>query len=658
MRRFLLVLATLVAAASFVSAASAAPLWYSEHTMIEYNYLRYSFIYDVHAGHTISDSQFVSPAVSAFYKRHGFDANFLYWAPTRAINPPNQYWTYCTNNGGGLCSDANVRQGDRLISSEFAVGPIHVRLWNGAFIGTACGNYNHGGHGPVPTIRGVKYNDLNGDGVREAGEPGIAGWTIDLYYNNRLVASTTTGSDGTYAFALNADHLPIGAGTYKVVEVPRSGWVQSQHPAPIGVGYGIGAHTYGGLNFGNYELASISGRKFEDMNADGSGSGDPGLPNWTINYTGRSSGSTLTGPDGSYRIAGLRPGTYTVSESQQQGWTQSLPGGSGSYTVTVHSGDTITGIDFGNWRPATIQGRKFDDHGVDGSGTGDPGLPGWTITLSNGATTTTADDGSFSFTGLKPGSYTVGEQQQTGWRQTAPPSSTETVTLTSGQVLGGVDFGNVCLGSIAVQVPDGVTVEVDQVNVPGVLANDPALPRYASGTSTIAGLLPGVYRVILTLPDGVYTTDPDLTAINGSFAIVKTVTVAECQTTTITPPPPPPEGGKITGGIRILVPGGYATGGFEFMQQGNTPRGTLEYNDHASGLRIHTTNISEIYVSGTDAWVFGHASIGSQNVRFQLHLVDAGEPGTNDHFELLLSNGYTAGKSETLDGGNIQIHQS
>jgi len=61
-------------------------------------------------------------------------------------------------------------------------------------------------------------------------------------------------------------------------------------------------------------------------------------------------------------------------------------------------------------------------------------------------------------------------------------------------------------------------------------------------------------------------------------------------------------------------------------------------------------------VSGTDAYIFGHATIDGATHNSRLHLVDAGEPGTADRFELLLSNGYTAGTGQTINDGNIQIH--
>ena len=33
---------------------------------------------------------------------------------------------------------------------------------------------------PVGQIRGVKFEDLNGNGLKDTGEPGLAGWTINL----------------------------------------------------------------------------------------------------------------------------------------------------------------------------------------------------------------------------------------------------------------------------------------------------------------------------------------------------------------------------------------------------------------------------------------------------------------------------------------------
>jgi hypothetical protein len=102
-----------------------------------------------------------------------------------------------------------------------------------------------------------------------------------------------------------------------------------------------------------------------------------------------------------------------------------------------------------------IVGLKWND--LDGDGfppdPGEPPLAGWTIRYdsnnngvldSQDASTTTDTDGQFTFTGVKPGTYLVGEDQQPGWIQTFPSApGTHTVTIEQGQKLFvGLFFGN------------------------------------------------------------------------------------------------------------------------------------------------------------------------------------------------------------------------
>lgn len=75
-------------------------------------------------------------------------------------------------------------------------------------------------------IRGVKWDDKNGNGVKDAGEPGLAGWTIflDQNSNGQLDSgetSTTTDANGNYAFT------SLTPGRYQVAEVIQSGWTQT-----------------------------------------------------------------------------------------------------------------------------------------------------------------------------------------------------------------------------------------------------------------------------------------------------------------------------------------------------------------------------------------------------------------------------------------------
>ena len=68
-------------------------------------------------------------------------------------------------------------------------------------------------------IRGDKFEDLDGDGMRDGGEPGLPGWTINLDRNGdgSIEATTTTVADGSYAFP------NLSPGTYVVSEVVQGG---------------------------------------------------------------------------------------------------------------------------------------------------------------------------------------------------------------------------------------------------------------------------------------------------------------------------------------------------------------------------------------------------------------------------------------------------
>ncbi|MCU0870437.1 MAG: S8 family serine peptidase, partial [Burkholderiales bacterium] len=78
----------------------------------------------------------------------------------------------------------------------------------------------------VGTIRGVKYEDVDGDGRRDDGERGLSGWTIflDADANGRLDTGerfAVTGEDGGYVFE------NVAAGRWVVAEVQQAGWTQT-----------------------------------------------------------------------------------------------------------------------------------------------------------------------------------------------------------------------------------------------------------------------------------------------------------------------------------------------------------------------------------------------------------------------------------------------
>ncbi len=74
------------------------------------------------------------------------------------------------------------------------------------------------------SISGTKFNDLNGNGQFDAGEPGLESWTITLTKADGSTVTTATNVNGDYAFG------GLEAGTYTVGEVLQTGWKQT-YPA-------------------------------------------------------------------------------------------------------------------------------------------------------------------------------------------------------------------------------------------------------------------------------------------------------------------------------------------------------------------------------------------------------------------------------------------
>jgi hypothetical protein len=470
-------------------------------------------------------------------------------------------------------------------------------------------------------VEGRKFEDRNGNGELDEGEPGLPGWQIAAYLDqngdgllqqSEFLAgpvpqdgspdgTVTTGADGSYQLYLDTAEprlegsCPAGAPqAYIIVEVLNAGWTQSfPRTLPNSVldpGLNTGSVSLGeygyavtiqpcdpnsgldDLDFGNFRHAAKSGVKFEDTNGNGAkDAGEPGLSGWTIQLTGTDglgtpvNLSTTTDVDGAYLFS-VPPGTYTVNEVPQSGWTQSYPA-SGSYTVTLQSGQADSDNDFGNFRPATKSGVKFED--ANGNGAKDAGEPGkavWPIRLTGAdglgnpvnVETTTDSEGRYSFS-VPPGTYTVYETLPgANWHQSFPQAGAGIVTapngtlgyqvaLVSGQLDLDNDFGNYC------DVTNG-GLKFEDLNGNGV--RDPEEPGLPGWTIRLTGtdgggnavemtattgsdgsysfsVPPGTYTVYETLPDATWKQSfprPGtgiVTAPNGTRAYQ--VTVVSCS---------------------------------------------------------------------------------------------------------------------------------
>lgn len=94
-------------------------------------------------------------------------------------------------------------------------------------------------------IKGVKFNDLNGNGVRDTGEPGLGNWTISVADQNNNTHTTTTDASGNYSFT-------VPAGSYTVSEALLSGWSQTA-PTTGSFTTAVSSNQTVSLDFGNQQ---------------------------------------------------------------------------------------------------------------------------------------------------------------------------------------------------------------------------------------------------------------------------------------------------------------------------------------------------------------------------------------------------------------------
>lgn len=134
------------------------------------------------------------------------------------------------------------------------------------------------------------------------------------------------------------------------------------------------------------------------------------------------------------------------------------------------------------------------------------------------------------------------------------------------------------------------------------------------------------------------------------------------------PVPPPQSGedcGKVTGGGWIIgTPSGEkGTFGVSGGLQGEDFWGHLNYVDHGTRLHVRSTAVigyGDDPMDPNGRIIQYSVLIGTVEGTATVRVVDNGEPGATDLFEITLSNGYTANGElggARPGGGNIQLHK-
>ena len=208
------------------------------------------------------------------------------------------------------------------------------------------GGYNLGG-----TI----YRDSDASYSKSDSEQRFKGVTVALLNDDGTPVldadgqpmTATTDENGAYQF------VGLGRGSYRVVIVdPDKGDLAGLLPTQAYTGRGatqasvtISDASVQGVDFGLVAPASIGDRVWNDVNANGTDDGEPGIANVTVILTdadGAEVARTATDANGNYRFTGLIPGTYTVSIEVPSGYAAATT----SMSVSVGEGEEYVDADF------------------------------------------------------------------------------------------------------------------------------------------------------------------------------------------------------------------------------------------------------------------------------------------------------------------------
>jgi protocatechuate 3,4-dioxygenase beta subunit len=338
--------------------------------------------------------------------------------------------------------------------------------------GTAATDYNFC-EIPPAELCGFVYVDWNNNGIKEAGEQGIAGVTVYLKdaNGNSLGITAITDENGEYCF------VNLRPGTYGVGEIqppnyfdgldtPGTAGGTANNPGDSITGAVLPPGYHGeDYNFGELPPASIAGRVDVNTTGDCENPANPPLAGVTVHLldvNGRILRTTTTDADGRYVFGNLSPGVYSVQEVQpiayfNGGTFAGSAGGDATANlisnVELYAGLNAVKYNFCEIPPAKLSGHVFQDGPAipvqnegdvpdvlavrDGKLTPDDTLlPGIVVSLRDGVTglpiygsvalgdfyadnmpisTVTDSGGYYEFVGLPPGVYAVYEIRPEGY---------------------------------------------------------------------------------------------------------------------------------------------------------------------------------------------------------------------------------------------------
>lgn len=205
------------------------------------------------------------------------------------------------------------------------------------------------------------WEDYNGNGQQDAGEPGIGGVQVTLFQNGSVVASQTTSASGVYSFTGLIPGVPYsvsfaapvgysatgqntpGNTTLDSDGNPATGLTTSYTLAP--------SENNPTIDMGYFRPARLGDQVFIDFDGNGvQGPNDPPLVGVVVSLVVNGSvvASVTTGPDGLYSFTGLTPGVpYVVHFTAPGGFSATTYPTGNTPPTSLTSGEVNLRLDAG-----------------------------------------------------------------------------------------------------------------------------------------------------------------------------------------------------------------------------------------------------------------------------------------------------------------------
>ena len=302
-------------------------------------------------------------------------------------------------------------------------------------------------------IDGYAFQDDNGNGLRDAGEVGLSGVTINL--PSATVPVTATDGNGYYHFRVEIQKpvlvtAALPAGYFRTT--PGTVFLESTLgiTQTVNFGYALTDSTFG----------AIYGTVFEDANHDGVQSGgEYGLSGVTVTSDEAVTSPITTNQVGQYTFRYNSSGTVTIVETNPPSYVSTTPDEVPTNAVIGSSGPSP--IDFGDFRGIKVTGQVFYDANVNGLNDAEAGVSGAIVaagsdsfsTDSSGVYTlyvTVNDSNPIAVTETDPAGYVSTNAIPGNGMSKVDANTLRIDSPTSGTLYSGGDFGDVLAGSVII----------------------------------------------------------------------------------------------------------------------------------------------------------------------------------------------------------------